>query len=154
MVYNFSRLLHFNAYAEKTTLAADTVPFLLSKRKMMERYEESRKRVVDMAGNSLMKILTKEAKQSLSSSHLKLDNIDMYVGQLPAADRQLLVPPINLAQPDHMDLISIVRSCGQSETIRNDLFNTLMNASYNSDRVIRVSAAYAVQSIPHLKHFT
>ena len=58
-------MFHLNAYDEQETLDDDAIPFLISKRKMMDKYEESRKRVVDINGTSLLKILSKEAKQTL-----------------------------------------------------------------------------------------
>ena len=137
--YRHFGLLHLNACDETNMLADDNVPFLLSKRKMLERYEESRRKVVDSEGKSLMKILTKSAKLSLGSGHLKLSTIDLHVGLLPDEDQLLLVPPSSVSEPLHHDIISIIASCGQSDAVRDDLFNTLMNASHNADRVIRVS---------------
>ena len=128
-----------NAYDEQETLDDDIVPFLLSKRKMLEKYEESRKKVVDINGASLLKILSKEAKQALGSSNLRLSNIDLHVGSIPDHDQQLLVPPSCVTDPMQLDIISIIRMCGRNDVMREDIFNSLIFASHNADRVIRVS---------------
>ena len=137
----FFSLFHLNAYDEKETLDDDDIPFLLSKRKMLAKYEESRKKVVDVNGTSLLKILSKKAEQALGSSHLRLSNIDLHVGLIPDADKDLLIPPSCVPDPEQLDIISIIRMCGRSDTVREDLFNTLMYASHNADRVVRVSGS-------------
>lgn len=128
-----------NAYDEQETLDDDAIPFLISKRKMMDKYEESRKRVVDINGTSLLKILSKEAKQTLGSNNLRLSNIDLHVGSIPDHDQQLLIPPSCVADPVQLDIVSIIRLCGRNDVVREDLFNSLIFASHNADRVIRVS---------------
>ena len=130
-----------NAYDEKEALDDNRVPFLLSKRKMIEKYEESRRRVVDINGTSLLKILSKEAKQALGSHNLRLSNIDIHVGSIPDHDQQLLVPPSCVADAMQLDIISIIRMCGRNDVVREDLFNSLIYASHNADRVIRVSSS-------------
>ena len=106
---------------------------------MLEKYEESRKKVVDINGASLLKILSKEAKQALGSSNLRLSNIDLHVGSIPDHDQQLLVPPTCVTDPMQLDIISIIRMCGRNDVMREDIFNSLIFASHNADRVIRVS---------------
>lgn len=131
-------LFHLNAYDEKDALDDEDVPFLLSKRKMLERYEESRRKVVNSEGACLMKILTKEAKSKLGSDHLKLANIDLHVGLIPLSDQQLLKPPPCVTNPEQLDIVSIIRMCGRSDVVRDDLFNTLISSCHNADRVLRV----------------
>lgn len=135
-------LFHLNAYDEEAAIADTDVPFLLSKRKMLERYEESRKKIVNSDGTSLLKILSKDAKRELGSESLKLGTIDLQVGLIPFTDQQLLVPPTCVSNPEHLDIISIIRMCGQSEVVREDLFNTVISASHNADRVLRVSRVF------------
>ena len=106
---------------------------------MLDRYETSRKKIIGSNGTCLMKILTKEAKHELGSDHLKLSNIDLHVGLIPALDQQLLVPPSGISNPEQLDIVAIIRMCGRSDVVREDLFNTLIFASHNADRVLRVS---------------
>ena len=160
------QIIHFETYEESENPNMQKIPFLLSKRAMLNRYYEGKllinirkmisnyilnKRFFDIlfefihlarnclkneSGGLLMPKLSKQARIALTGTSLNLTNLYAESDKLPEQDKHLLVPPDSIQNTELYDLLYLIQ---YGRPNGQEIFSKLIQSYFELDRNLRVS---------------